>query len=282
MSTVESSQRTEGHGQGDVLGPDHPHRRVTRDPHGGRLLQPAGPEVLLDLDGVPRVRHLHEGDRPARRALHHEPHLRHLRRQPLHLLLPEPEHGLRGQAAAARRHGLQHGRGRGLHLRPRDLQRLHGERGLLRADGEGDEPDAAREGREHLRAGAGHPRLQDDRRHHAGAQPVHGRVLPGDPPRGPLHARDVLPVRRPAHAPVDDHAGRLQRRHHPPDVHGVLRAPHEVLRLREEKRADARRPVRLLPHGAPRLRHGRLPGDEPRQLGLVRRSGLRRLLVPRT
>ena len=53
-----------------------------------------------------------------------------------------------------------------------------------------------------------HPRLQDDRRHHAGAQPVHGRVLPGDPPGGPLHARDVLPLRGPPHAPVDDHAGR--------------------------------------------------------------------------
>ena len=63
-----------------------------------------------------------------------------------------------------------------------------------------------------------HPRLQDDRRHHAGAQPVHGRVLPGDAPGGPLHARDVLPVRRPPHAPVDDHAGRRQRGHHAPDA----------------------------------------------------------------
>ena len=51
-----------------------------------------------------------------------------------------------------------------------------------------------------------HPRLPDDRRHHAVAEPVHRRVLPRDPPGGPLHARDVLPVRRPAHAPVDDHA----------------------------------------------------------------------------
>ena len=59
-----------------------------------------------------------------------------------------------------------------------------------------------------------HPRLQDDRRHHAGAQPVHGRVLPGDPPGRPLHARDVLPVRRAPHPPVDDHARRRQRRHH--------------------------------------------------------------------
>ena len=62
-----------------------------------------------------------------------------------------------------------------------------------------------------------HPRLPDDRRHHARAEPVHRRLLPGDAAGGPLHARDVLPVRRPAHAPLDDHAGRVQRPHHPPD-----------------------------------------------------------------
>ena len=55
------------------------------------------------------------------------------------------------QAAAAGRLRVQPGRVRGLHLRPRDLQRLHGERGLLRADGQGDQPVAAREGREHRR-----------------------------------------------------------------------------------------------------------------------------------
>ena len=48
-------------------------------PHRDRLHQPAGPQVLLDVDALPRLRHLHEGDRPARRALHHQPHLRHLR-----------------------------------------------------------------------------------------------------------------------------------------------------------------------------------------------------------
>ena len=91
-----------------------------------------------------------------------------------------------------------------------------------------------------------------DRRHHAGAEPVHRRVLPGDAARRALHARDVLPVRRPAHAPVDDHAGRLQRRHHAPDVHRLLRAADALLRLRQAQRADARRPVRLLPPGAAR------------------------------
>ena len=83
------------------------------------------------------------------------------------------------------------------------------ERRLLRADGQGDEPVAAGEGRAGAGAELRHPRLPDDRRHHAVAEPVHRRVLPRDPAGGALHARDVLPVRRPAHAPVDDHAGRL-------------------------------------------------------------------------
>ena len=113
---------------------------------------------------------------------------------------------------------VQPRRDRRLHVRPRDLQRLHGERGLLRADGQGDEPVAAAEGRADAGAALRHPRLPDDRRHHAGAQPVHRRLLPGDPAGGALHARDVLPVRRPPHPPVDDHAGRLQRAHHAPDA----------------------------------------------------------------
>ena len=49
-------------------------------------------------------------------------------------------------------------------------------------------PSRAREGREDAGRALGHPRLQDDRRHHAGAQPVHRRVLPGDAPGLALHA----------------------------------------------------------------------------------------------
>ena len=82
-----------------------------------------------------------------------------------------------------------------------------------------------------------HPRLPDDRRHHAGAQPVHRRLLPRDARGRALHARDVLPVRRAAHAPVDDHAGRLQRAHHAPDDHGLLRAPDALLRVRASARS---------------------------------------------
>ena len=184
-----------------------------------------------------------------------------------------PEHGLRHLPAEARQLRLQPGGAGRLHVRPCDLQRLHVQRGLLRADGQGHQPVPAREGGEDVVAARRHPRLQDDRRHHAGAQPVHGRVLPGDPPGGPLHARDVLPLRRPPHAPVDDHAGRRQRGHHAPDVHGLLRAAHALHGLLQAHRADARRHLRLLPPGAARLRHGRLPEDGPRVLGRVRRPG---------
>ena len=71
--------------------------------------------------------------------------------------------------------------------------------------------------------------------------------------------------------------GRLQRAHHAPDADRLLRAPDALLRLRQAQRADARRPLRLLPPGAAGVRHGRLPRHEPRQLGLLRRPGLRRL-----
>ena len=122
-----------------------------------------------------------------------------------------------------------------------------------------------------------HPRLQDDRRHHAGAEPVHRQLLPRDAAGGALHPRDVLPLRRAPHAPVDDHARRRQRPHHAPDLHGLLRAAHALHRVRQAHGADARRPVRLLPAGAAGLRHGRLPRHGPRVLGLLRRPRPRRL-----
>ena len=78
-SRDDSRARQEGRRQADVVGPDHPHRRVARDPRGHRLREPQGREVLLDLDDLPRLRHLHEGHRPAGHALPDQPHLRHLR-----------------------------------------------------------------------------------------------------------------------------------------------------------------------------------------------------------
>ena len=48
-------------------------------------------------------------------------------------------------------------------------------------------PGVLRAGREDRSAACRRPRAQDDRRHHACAQPVRGRVLPGSPPGEPVH-----------------------------------------------------------------------------------------------
>ena len=63
----------------DGMGPDHPHRREPRDLHEDRLREPQGGRVLQHLVDLPRLQHLHEGQGPARRPLHHEPDLRDLR-----------------------------------------------------------------------------------------------------------------------------------------------------------------------------------------------------------
>ena len=131
--------------------------------------------ALVDL---PRLQHLHEGQGPARRALHHQPHLRHLRRQPRHLLVLRAEHGVRREAAAPRRVDRQPRRGRRVHVRPQHLPGEPGRGRLLREDGRRDQPRRARAGQPHRGAARRRPRLQDHRRHHAVAQPVHRRVLP--------------------------------------------------------------------------------------------------------
>ncbi len=56
------------------------------------------------------------------------------------------------------------------------------------------------------------PRLPDDRRHHAGAQSVRGRVLPRGAADQPLHPRDVLPDGRAARPPLDALSGRRRHR----------------------------------------------------------------------
>ena len=65
-------------------------------------------------------------------------------------------------------------------------------------------------------------------------------------------------------------------------LHGLLRAPDAVLRLRQAQRAHARRPLRLLPAGVAGVRHGRLPRHQPGQLGQLRRPRLRRLQLRAT
>ena len=60
-------------------------------------------ECQQHLVDLPRLQRLHARQGPARRPLHHQPHLRHLRRQPRHLRRLRAEHGLRRQPALARR-----------------------------------------------------------------------------------------------------------------------------------------------------------------------------------
>ena len=60
-------------------------------------------------------------------------------------------------------------------------------------------------------------------------------------------------------------------------LHGLLRAADALHGVRQAHGADARRPLRLLPRGVAGVRHGRLPRDGSRLLGLLRRPRLRRL-----
>ena len=59
--------------------PDHADRGQPGDFHQDRLREPGGGGVSQHLLHLPRLQHLHEGQGPARRPLHHQPDLRHLR-----------------------------------------------------------------------------------------------------------------------------------------------------------------------------------------------------------
>ena len=135
----------------------------------------AGCRVPQHLLHLPRLQHFHEGQRPARRPLHHQPHLRHLRRQSRHLRHLRAEHGLRREAAAHGRMDRQSGRSRRVHVRPQHLPGQSGGRGFLRADGQGDQSRRAGQGREDRLAALQPARLPHHRRHHARAQSVHRR-----------------------------------------------------------------------------------------------------------
>ena len=253
----------------DGLGPDHPHRREPRDLHEDRLRQRQGRRVPQHVVDLPRLQHLHEGQGPARRPLHHQPDLRDLRRQPRHLLVLRAEHGLRRAPARAGRADREPRRSGRVHVRPQHLPGEPGRGRLLREDGRRDEPGRARAGQPHRVAARRRPRVQDDRRHHAVAQPVLGRVLPRGPPGQPLHPRDVLPDGGPSRPPVHAVPGRRRHDGDDPALHRLLQPAHALRRVHEAGRADARRPLRLLLRGAARLRGGRPPADPARVLGRV-------------
>ena len=152
MATVTAPERTDDDRLPatcrDVVGSDHPDRGQPGHLHQDRLRQPAGRRMPQHLVDLPRLQHLHEGQRPARRPLHHQPDLRHLRRQPRHLRLLRPEHGLRHPPARHGRVDRQPGRGGGVHVRSQHLSGQPRRRRFLRADGQGDQPGRLGQGSE--------------------------------------------------------------------------------------------------------------------------------------
>ena len=134
---------------------------------------------------------------------------------------------------------------------------------------DGDQPRRAGPRGEHRVTARRRARLPHHRRHHAGPQPLHRRVLPRGAAGQPDDPGDVLPDGGPARPPL--HAlprRRGDRRHRAADDR--LPDPADALRrVHEEGRADARRPVRLLLRGAARLRAGRAAAHPARLLGLV-------------
>ena len=123
-------------------------------------------------------------------------------------------------------------------------------------------------------------RLPDHRRHHAGAQSVHRRVLSRDAASQPHDAGDVLPDGRPARPSVDALSGRRRHRPHGAALHRLPRTADAVRRVHEEVPAAARRPVQLLVRGAARLRRGRPPPHPAGLLGFVPGPGRLRLPLP--
>ena len=170
-----------------------------------------------------------KGKDPQGRALHHQPDLRHLRRQPRNLLGLQPEHGLRRAPAAPRRVDHQPRRGRGVHVRPQHLPGEPGRGGLLRADGQRDQPRRARAGQPHRGAARRRARLRDHRRHHADAEPARRRVLPRGAAGEQVHQGDVLPDGGAPRAPLDAVPRRRGHHGHHPAVH---RLPHPADALR--------------------------------------------------
>ena len=102
----------------------------------------------------------------------------------------------------------------------------------------------------HPRAARRDPPLQDDRRHHAGPQPIHRRVLPRSPPDEPHDPGDVLPDGRAARPPLDAVPRRRRHRPHAAALHRLPRPADEVRRVHEAGRPAPRRPLRLLLRGA--------------------------------
>ena len=263
--------------RGDELGPDHPHHREPRRLHEDRLREPGRDRMPQHVVAVPRLLGVHERQGPARRRLHHQPDLRHLRGQPHHLLGVRAEHGLRHHAATAGGEHHQSRRGRRVHVRSHDLPGQPGVRGLLRGHGQADQPERAGPRGEHRGAPRRAARLPHDRGHHALVQPVRRRVLPAGVEGVPDDPGDVLPDGGPPRAPVHGLSGRGGHDARTDAVHRLRLAAGRHPGLHQALRRDERRHLRLLLRGTARLRGGGQAAHPARLLGRIPELGRLRL-----
>ena len=101
---------------------------------------------------------------------------------------------------------------------------------------------------------------------------LHRGVLPRDPPRQPLHPRDVLPDGRTSRASIHAVSGWCRHGANRAALLGLPRAPDALRGVHEEGRAAARRHLRFLLRGASRVRGSRPQAHGHRVLGFVQRS----------
>ena len=231
-----ASRRTSG---GNELGPDHSDRGQPGHLHQDRFREQTCGRVPQHFVHFSRLQHLHEGQGSARRSLHHQPHLRHLRRQPRHLRHLRAEHGVRREAATDRRMDRESRRGCRVHVRSQHFSGQSGRRGLLRADGEGDQSQGLGESAIDAGAALQSARLPHHRRHHDRAQSLHRIVLPRGAGHEPHDAGNVLPDGRPPRASLHFVSRRRRHRAHDSTLYRLSRPPDEVRRVHEEGRPAA-------------------------------------------
>ena len=237
----------------DGVGPDHPDRRQPRHLHQDRLRQRQGRRVPQHVVDLPRLQHLHEGQGPARRPLHHQPHLRDLRRQPRHLLLLRAEHGVRRAPAARSASGSS------TSARPPSTcstttssrRTWSGSTSARRWSRRPTRACSSRRTAPRRRTPAdhGYKTIGDIMR---SLNPFAGEFYREALQVSRVHARDVLPDGGAPRPPVDALPGRRRHDRDHPAVHRLLHAADALRRVHEARRADARRPLRLLLRGAAR------------------------------
>ena len=145
----------------------------TRD----RLREEGGRRVLQHLVNFPRLQHLHERKGSTRRALHHQPDLRHLRRQSRDLFCytQQMAYGVRPPALGewivnlgeAAEYMFDH------NIFQENLVGVDFCEKMVRETN----PGVWEKAQKAAGAGRAASRVSHDRRHHALAQPVRGRVL---------------------------------------------------------------------------------------------------------